>query len=228
MSERPRVLVTRAVPGTLSQELDRLGMQPVHLPLVELFATERPPPATRPPSDGALVTSAAVLELAPHVVDWLRHTRVVAVGPVTARALVAAGVQPAVVAAGTGADALRQFAAGTCPWFIGAARPAPALAAAVASGQVAHWAVYDRRAPAGLHTCVRALEPVDLVTLASPSTARAWATLGDTAVPVVTIGPTTTVAAEGAGLDVAHVASAPSMQALADAARQALSDRWRG
>ncbi|HCH64873.1 MAG: hypothetical protein CL927_12920 [Deltaproteobacteria bacterium] len=228
MTERPRVLITRAFPGVLDGALSRRGLEPVHLALSELFATEHPPPSARPPVDGVLVTSASVAHLAPQAIRWMRDARVVAVGEATARALLLAGATLPVVAAGTGEDALRQFLRGRRPCFVGAARPAPALAEAVATGRVSHWPVYDRRTPRDIHRRYAQLEAVAVVTLASPSAARSWAALGDRKTPCVAIGPTTASAAAAAGLEVLSVAHMPSMDALAQAAWRSLSDRSSG
>jgi len=62
----------------------------------------------------------------------------------------------------------------------------------------------------------------DLVVLASASAARAYAALGH-AVPVVSIGPETTDAAERAGLRVAAEARSHDLDGLVDAVREATS-----
>jgi uroporphyrinogen III methyltransferase / synthase len=58
----------------------------------------------------------------------------------------------------------------------------------------------------------------DLVVLASPSAARAYAALG-LAVPAVTIGPETTAAARGAGVTVVQEARTHDLEGLVDAVR---------
>jgi uroporphyrinogen-III synthase len=60
----------------------------------------------------------------------------------------------------------------------------------------------------------------DLVVLASASAARAFAALGR-AIPVVSIGPETTAAAETAGLDVAAEARTHDLDGLVEAVREA-------
>jgi uroporphyrinogen-III synthase len=57
----------------------------------------------------------------------------------------------------------------------------------------------------------------ELVLLASPSAARAWAKL-DVAIPAITIGPQTTEAARVAGVDVAAEAQTQDVQGLVDSA----------
>ena len=77
--------------------------------------------------------------------------------------------------------------------------------------------------PADFRAAYRAVElcptpPVgDLVLLASPSAARAWAKLGGSG-PVVTIGPQTTAAARAAGLDVVDEAKTQDVSGLVDCA----------
>jgi uroporphyrinogen-III synthase len=61
----------------------------------------------------------------------------------------------------------------------------------------------------------------DLVVLASPSAAHAWAKLGS-AVPAITIGPQTTAAALEAGLTVVAEAGTQDVAGLVDSAA-----RWR-
>jgi uroporphyrinogen-III synthase len=60
----------------------------------------------------------------------------------------------------------------------------------------------------------------ELVVLASASAARAYAALGSS-VPVVSIGPETTAAAERAGLSVAAEARTHDVDGLVDAVREA-------
>ncbi|HEY8791728.1 MAG TPA: uroporphyrinogen-III synthase [Gaiellaceae bacterium] len=66
-----------------------------------------------------------------------------------------------------------------------------------------------------------ALPDGDLVLLASPSAAHAWAKLGS-AVPAITIGPQTSAAALAAGLTVVAEADTPDVPGLVDSAA-----RWR-
>jgi uroporphyrinogen-III synthase len=57
----------------------------------------------------------------------------------------------------------------------------------------------------------------ELVLLASPSAARAWAKLGS-GLPAVTIGPQTTAAARDAGMHVIAEAETQDVQGLVDSA----------
>jgi uroporphyrinogen-III synthase len=66
-----------------------------------------------------------------------------------------------------------------------------------------------------------ALPEGDLVLLASPSAAHAWANLGS-AIPAITIGPQTSAAALAAGLTVVAEADTPDGAGLVDSAA-----RWR-
>jgi uroporphyrinogen-III synthase len=65
-----------------------------------------------------------------------------------------------------------------------------------------------------------AFPAADLVVVASPSAARAYAAL-DRPAPVVSMGPHTSAAAREAGLDVAAEARHSDLEGLADAVRRA-------
>jgi uroporphyrinogen III methyltransferase/synthase len=67
------------------------------------------------------------------------------------------------------------------------------------------------------------LPPADLVVLASPSAARAYARSGG-ALPAATIGPETSSAARDAGVVVAAEAATHDLAGLADAVRRALGE----
>jgi uroporphyrinogen-III synthase len=66
------------------------------------------------------------------------------------------------------------------------------------------------------HELAAELPPVDLVVLASPSAARAYAALGGRG-PAVSIGPETSGAARAAGIGVAEEAAAQDLAGLVDA-----------
>ncbi|HEY7706720.1 MAG TPA: uroporphyrinogen-III synthase [Gaiellaceae bacterium] len=66
------------------------------------------------------------------------------------------------------------------------------------------------------HELAAELPPVDLVVLASPSAARAYAALGGRG-PAVSIGPETSGAARAAGIGVAQEAAAQDLAGLVDA-----------
>lgn len=213
-----RVLVTREELQPLGAALEARGLVPLHLPLVHLRPTGAPPPCPAPAQ--VLLTSAAGVTLAPGLREWVGSAVVVAVGAATAAAARAAGLAVAVVATGSGADALAQLDPTLGPTvFVGAAEPAPAVSAALATQALLHWPVYAREE--GPPPGVPVPAELALVTLASPSAARAWARLvGPSGPSVVVIGATTAEAARAAGLVVAGVAARPDLEALAEAASQ--------
>lgn len=216
----PRVLITREEAEPFAALLRARGATPVHLPLIALRPTGAPAPGG-PPPDVVLVTSAAAVRVArPFFEAW--RGPAVAVGAATAAALEAAGVGPVEVGDGGGDGALGRLPAGRV-WFIGAAAPAPALAAALRrDARIIHWAVYEQedRPPVQGE-----IPSVDVLTLGSPSAAAAWARGPAPPVPAVTIGPTTTAAARALGLRVVAEAARPSLEAWADAA---VSGPWPG
>jgi uroporphyrinogen-III synthase len=78
--------------------------------------------------------------------------------------------------------------------------------------------------PADFRAAYRTVESVpaespsgDVVLLASPSAARAWAKVGSQ-LPAVTIGPQTTAAAQAAGIEVVAEAQTPDTRGLVDSA----------
>ncbi len=71
------------------------------------------------------------------------------------------------------------------------------------------------------------LPPCDLVTLTSPSAARALALSGGTA-PAVSIGPQTTAAARAAGIDVVEEATSIDLEGLVAAIARAAERHVRG
>jgi uroporphyrinogen III methyltransferase / synthase len=142
-----------------------------------------------------------------------RPTSIAAVGPGTAAALRAHGLEPDLVPAVSTQEGLL------------AELPRPAgrvlFAAAVGARTLLVEQLDADFVP--LYR-IQELRPqsfpeADLVALASPSAARAYAALGRT-MPVVAIGPETSRAAEEAGLPVAAVASAHDLDGLVDAVRR--------
>lgn len=215
-----RVLVTREELEPLGAALEARGLVAVHLPLVHLRPTGTQPPCLAPAQ--VLLTSAAGVEQAPALAAWAGPARVIAVGAATARAARAAGVAVAVEAGGGGAEALGELDPSLRPTvFVGAEQPAPAVALALEGGALLHWPVYAREEGPPPGTTVPG--GLAVVTLASPSAARAWARLAPEAgPPVVAIGETTAAAARAVGLVVVAVAARPELDALAEAARRAL------
>ena len=142
-----------------------------------------------------------------------RPARIAAVGPATADALQAHGFAVDLVPAEASQDGLL------------AELPRPAGRVLLAAAEGARRLLVDELDADFLPLYrTRELRPAvfpatDLVVLASPSAARAYAALG--AAPVVTIGPQTTQAARAAGLTVAAEAERPDVHALTAAVASA-------
>ncbi|NOY24299.1 MAG: uroporphyrinogen-III synthase [Oligoflexia bacterium] len=215
-----RVLITREQAEPLAHLLAARGLESAHLPLVSLVATSQLPPCPQPAQ--VLVTSASALRFAPALVDWVGSARVVVVGSKTAAAAEQAGLRGLLVGTSGGQSALDLLDPELEPTvFVGAMCPAPAVSRALCAGHLLHWAVYQQ-APPEPPDKGGALPRADIVTLASPSAARAWARLDrDGVVPVVVIGETTANAARAAGLHVVGQAEKPDLDALAAAAAAA-------
>ena len=143
-----------------------------------------------------------------------RLPRVAAIGPGTAAALTAGGVEPALVpAVSTQEGLLAELPrpAGRV-LFAGAEDARPVLARALAADVVPLYRTVALRPPdppAG-----------DLVVLASASAARAFAALG-LRMPAVSIGPQTTAAARAAGVDVVAEARSHDLDGLVAAVAEA-------
>ncbi|MBA3329954.1 MAG: uroporphyrinogen-III synthase [Actinobacteria bacterium] len=143
-----------------------------------------------------------------------RLPRVAAIGPGTAAALTAAGVEPDLVpAVSTQEGLLAELPrpAGRV-LFAGAEDARPVLAQALAADVVPLYRTVVLRPP----------EPPagDLVVLASASAARAFAALG-LRMPAVSIGPQTTAAARAAGVDVVAEAGSHDLDGLVAAVAEA-------
>lgn len=205
-----RVIVTRprAQARPLVEALEALGADVVECPLIEIERT------SDDPVDGAgydwlVVTSPnGADEIAQRGVNV---PRVAAVGPGTAETLRAHGIEPAFVPSESTQDGLlREFP-----------RPPGRVLFAAAEGA-------RRTAIDGLgadfvplyRTRLLTPEPPagDVVVLASGSAARAYAGIGGGA-PAVTIGPETTRAARGAGLQVVREAERHDLDGLVAAVR---------
>lgn len=220
-----RILVSLERAEPLCALLRARGLDPVHLPLQVLRATGQPPPAEAP--RWVLLSSAATLRFQPDLAHHVAGRPVVAVGPATARAAAAAGLDCALVGEGGGAEALQALLrqlpdpAGGPLWHVGAAQPAPALAAALSAwpGPVLRWSVYESLRPEGLSAALAALGPLDGLCFASGSAAAAFAAhRAQGSARVAVIGPRTAAEARAAGLTVHAIAPSPSLGAMADAA----------
>ena len=247
----PLVVVTRQADaaGSLVEALEARGMRAWHVP-----ATMTVPPADAAPLDAAIeglgdadwlvVTSARAVESIRGRETWLRvwpraapRVRVAAVGPATARALQAAGidvhVQPA---GGNAADLLQALRHDAGPldgrrvvWPHADIADASWLATLEQAGAlvIAPVAYCTVDVPVGtLQPLCRAVDErtLDAVTFCSPSSAqsiaRAFAdrtlhALADRAV-VAAIGKTTAAALERLGARPDVISSVPEPAALAD------------
>ena len=205
-----RVIVTRpqAQAEPLLNALRTQGFEPIACPVI----------ATEPIDDGpidvtgyewVIVTSAnGAAELG------ARHTgllpRVAAVGELTAAALEAQGITVEFVPTLASQEGLL------------AELPRPVGRALFVGAEGARRLLADEL-PADFRAVYRTVELTpappdgDLVLLASPSAAAAWAKLGST-LPAITIGPQTTAAALDAGLIVVAEADTQNVAGLVDSA----------
>ncbi|HVU77214.1 MAG TPA: uroporphyrinogen-III synthase [Gaiellaceae bacterium] len=208
-----RAIVTRprAQAGPLVAALEAAGAEVVECPLIEIERTSDEP-VDASGYDWLIVTS-------PNGADEIARRgrnlpRVAAVGPGTAEALRAHGIEPALVPADSSQDGLlREFP-----------RPAGRVLFAAAEGA--------RRGPidalgadfVSLYR-TRLLRPEppagDVVVLASGSAARAYAAIGGRA-PAVTIGPETSRVAQSVGLDVVAEAGRHDLEGLVAAVRDVM------
>jgi uroporphyrinogen-III synthase len=209
-----RVLVTRAAERAqpLVAALRNAGFEPVECPLIETEPIDDGPIDVRD-YDWVIVTSAAGVEQLAR-----RHAgelpRVAAIGQATADALRQHGLPVDFVPQTSTQEGLvEEF-----PRPVGRALFVGAEAArdVIASELPAEARVVYR---------TRKLRPdpppqADVALVASPSAAEAFAELS-AGIPVVTIGPQTTEAALGVGLDVIAEADTPDTDALVNALRDA-------
>ena len=209
-----RVIVTRprAQARPLVEALEAVGATVVECPLIEIERTSDEP-VDAAGYDWLIVTS-------PNGADEIAQRgrnlpRVAAVGPGTAEALRAHGIEPAFVPAVSSQDGLlREFP-----------RPAGRVLFAAAEGA--------RRGPIDALGAdfvplyrTRLLEPEppagDLVVLASGSAARAYAAVGGSA-PAVSIGPETSRVARSVGLEVVAEARTHDLDGLVGAVRDVMN-----
>jgi uroporphyrinogen-III synthase len=205
-----RVIVTRpqAQAGPLLNALRARGFEPIACPVI----------ATEPIDDGpidvtgyewVIVTSAnGAAELGARHVGIL--PRVAAVGELTAAALEAQGIAVELVPTLASQEGLL------------AELPRPVGRALFIGAEGARRLLADEL-PADFRAVYRTVELApqppdgDLVLLASPSAAAAWAKLGST-LPAITIGPQTTAAALDADLTVVAEADTQNVTGLVDSA----------
>lgn len=205
-----RVIVTRprAQAEKLVEELQGAGFEPVVCPLLELEPIDDGPIEVTG-YDWLIVTSAnGAGELARRHAGTL--PRIAAVGEATAAALAEQGLEASFVPTVSSQEGLL------------AELPRPVGRALFVGAAGARRLIADEL-PADFRAVYRTVEltpevpPGDLVLLASPSAARAWARVGPS-LPVITIGPQTTEAARLAGLDVVAEAKTQDVAALVDSA----------
>ena len=204
---RARVIITRPSEQAepLVRRLEELGFEVVRCPLIEL---EPVGPATVDVTgyDWVVVTSRrGAYELARRLTG--RLGKVAAIGPGTAAALREHGIEPALVPKTSTQEGL--VAELSKPpgrvLFAGAEAARPFLAEQLAADTVVLYRTRELQPP----------EPPqgDLVVLASPSAARAYAKFG-LEIPAVTIGPETTREALANGIRVAAEAENHDLDGL--------------
>jgi uroporphyrinogen-III synthase len=208
-----RAIVTRprAQARPLVEALERLEVEVVECPLIEVERTSDEP-VDAAGYEWLVVTS-------PNGADEIARRgrnlpRVAAVGPGTAEALRAHGIEPAFVPAESSQEGLlREFP-----------RPAGRVLFAAAEGARRH-AIDELGADFVPLYRTRLLSPEppegDVVVLASGSAARAYAAVGG-AVPAVTIGPETSRVARSVGLDVVAEAATHDLAGLVAAVRDVM------
>ena len=206
-----RVVVTRprdqAEP--VAAALRAAGFEPVVCPLIEIEPIDEDPIDVRG-YDWVVVTSAnGAAELARRRRGEPR--RLAAVGDATAAALAEHGIPAEFVPSVASQDGLL------------AEFPRPAGRVLFVGAEGARTLLAERL-PADFRAVYRTVESLpaqapagDLVLLASPSAAQAWAKLGSP-LPAVTIGPQTTAEARGAGIEVVAEAKTPDTRGLVDSA----------
>jgi uroporphyrinogen-III synthase len=208
-----RVVVTRPrdQAGPLVGRLEALGHEVLACPLIEIVPLGDDPVETAG-YDWVIVTSPNAAE---HFARRRRGplARVAAVGPGTAEALVARGIEPSIVPrVSTQEGLLAEFPREPGRvLFVGAGGSRRLVIDSLGADFVP---LYDTR-------LVRPDHPPegDVVVLASGSAARSFAALG-LDIPAVSIGPQTTRAAERAGLRVIAEARTHDLEGLVAAVAQ--------
>lgn len=215
-----KVLVTRprAQAGVLAERLRALSVEVVVCPLIEIERLSDEP-VDAAGYDWVIVTSPnGAAELARR---GRNLPRLAAVGPATAEALRACGLEPAFVPTAASQDDLL------------AELPRPAGRVLFAAAEGARRGPVEKLAadfvPLYRTRLLRPLLPAaDLVLLASGSAARAYAAAGGD-VPAVTIGAETTRVAEAAGIEVVREALTHDVDGLVTAVRDLMelgAHRW--
>jgi uroporphyrinogen III methyltransferase / synthase len=212
-----RVLLTRAAGGNdeLARRLREVaGVEPVECPLIRIEPVNGPP-IRAGDYDWAALTSQTGARLFFRRLEG-EPPRIAVIGPGTAEAVRAHGVEPALVARRSTQEGLLEELprpAGRV-LFAGAEDARPLLAHELDADVVP---LYRTVAEQPKH-----LPEADLVVLASASAARSFAALS---VPgrCVSIGPVTTAAARASGLDVVAEAASHDADGLLEAVKLAAS-----
>ena len=213
-----RVALTRAAGGNaaLAARLRAAGLEPVECPLVAVRPLPGGPIDVRRYDRLCLTSRHGVEALFARGFEG-ELPPVAVVGPGTAEALRAHGVEPEIVAEVSTQEGLA------------AALPRPAGRVLFAGAEGAR-DVLARELGADLVPLYRTVElrperfpDGALVVLASASAARAFAALGHAA-PVVSIGPVTSAAARELGLEVVAEAETHDLDGLAEAVRRLAGD----
>lgn len=215
-----RVVVTRAAEGLdrLSGRLRAAGLDVAECPLVRI----EPLPVERRSLDSydwVVLTSARAVELLLEAADGPLPA-IAAIGPGTAEAARQRGIEPALIATDSTQEglvtALRpRLEHGSRVLFAGAEGARDIVSCELGADTLSLYRTVEERPatfPAG-----------DLVVLASPSAARAFAALGIDR-PCVSIGPVTSAEACRLGLQVACEAASHDLDGLAEAVRAAASE----
>ena len=209
-----RVAVTQPEPGRVARALRAAGFDVAECPLVRVEPLLGPP-IRADGYDWLLLTSRnAVSPLLARLEGPL--PRVAAVGPGTAAALRARGIDPTLVAR----DSTQEGLAAELPrsagrvLFVGAEGARDVLARELGADFVPLYRTAELRPGR--------FPDADVVVLASPSAARAYAGL-DAAAPCVTVGPVTTAEARRVGLTVVAEAERPAPEGVVDAVKLAAS-----
>ena len=211
--ERLRVVVTRAAAqtGPLVSRLEGLGYEVVACPLIEIEPLGDEP-IDAAPYDWVVVTSPnGATELARRLAT--PPQRLAAIGPGTAAELRAHGLEPELVPRESTQEGLL------------AELPRPAGRVLVAAAEGARRLLVDELGAdfLALYRTIELTPPEpptgDVVLLASPSAARAFAATG-ARIPAVVIGPQTAAAARAAGIEVAAEAETHDEDGLVAALRR--------
>ena len=214
-----KVVVTRAEGGLspLAAKLESAGFELVECPLIRIEPIDGPP-IQADAYDWLVVTSARAVDL---LLDRLAGPvpRVAAIGPGTAAALRARGLDPDLVPAvshqgGLVEELAPRLGESARVLFAGAADARDTLVRELGA-DVVHLYRTVPITPARFPDC-------DLVVLASASAARSFAALG-LDLPCVSIGPVTSAAAGEAGLTVVAEAETHDLDGLARAVMVAAS-----